>query len=148
MPCKSSRNLDGMIKRTDSSFTSEVLECSLPSKFRLPQLETYDGHIDPLDHIESFKKLLNLQRTPDEVMCRSFSTTLKGAARVWFSKLASSSITNFKQLSDSFIRHFINGQRHKRPTSHLLMIKQAVRRGNFEDSCEAFPSSNLGGRRS
>ena len=95
-----------------------------PSKFRLPQLETYDGHIDPLDHIESFKKLLNLQRTPDEVMCRSFSTTLKGAARVWFSKLASSSITNFKQLSDSFIRHFINGQRHKRPTSHLLMIKQ------------------------
>lgn len=57
---KSSRNLDGMIKRTDSSFTSEVLECPLPSKFRLPQLETYDEHTNPLDHKVSFKTLLNL----------------------------------------------------------------------------------------
>ena len=120
---KSSRNLDGMIKRTDSPFTSEVLECLFPSKSRLPQLETYDRNTDLLEHIESFKTLMNLQRTPDEVMCRSFPKTLKGAARVWFSKLASSLIANFKQLSDFFVQHFIIGQRHKRPNSHLLTIK-------------------------
>ena len=28
-------NLDGMLKRTDSPFTSSVLECPLPPKFRL-----------------------------------------------------------------------------------------------------------------
>jgi len=27
---KSTKNLDGMIKKTDSSFTSEVLECPFP----------------------------------------------------------------------------------------------------------------------
>ena len=65
---KSYRNLDGMSKRIDSPFTSGVLECPLPSKFRLPQLETYDGHTEtydghtnPPDHKESFKTLLNLQ---------------------------------------------------------------------------------------
>ena len=35
---KSSRNLDGMIKRTDSQFTKEVLECLLLLKFRLPPI--------------------------------------------------------------------------------------------------------------
>ena len=57
-------------------------------------------------------------------MCRSFLKNLKGVARVWFSKLASPLIANFEQLNDSFVLHFSCGQRHKRPTSHLLMIKQ------------------------
>ena len=43
MKGKTSKNLDRMIKRTNSPFTTSVLECPLPPKFRLPQLETYDG---------------------------------------------------------------------------------------------------------
>ncbi|XP_023917904.1 uncharacterized protein LOC112029452 [Quercus suber] len=117
-------NLDGRLKRTDSPFTPSVLECPLPPKFRLPQLEFYDGTKDPLDHIGAFKTILNLQQTLDEVICRSFPATLRGAARVWFSKLPASSIENFEQLSDSFVRHFIGGQRHKRPTSYLLTVRQ------------------------
>ena len=62
----------------DSPFTTDVLNCPLPPKFRLPQLESYDGSKDPLDHIESFKTMILLQMTPDEVMCKAFPTTLKG----------------------------------------------------------------------
>ena len=29
-------NLDGMVRRTDSPFSTKVLECPMPSKFRLP----------------------------------------------------------------------------------------------------------------
>ena len=54
-------NLDGMLKRIDSSFTPSVLGCPLPLKFRLPQLEFYDATKDPFDHIGSFKTILNLQ---------------------------------------------------------------------------------------
>ena len=36
---KMDRNLDGMVKRIDSPFTTIILECSLPSKFHLPQLK-------------------------------------------------------------------------------------------------------------
>ena len=96
----------------------------LPPKFRLPQLEFYDGTKDPLDIIRAFKTILNLQQTLDEVICRSFLATLIGAARVWFSKLPASSIANFEQLSNSFVHHFIEGQRHKRPTSYLLIVRQ------------------------
>ena len=108
----------------DSPFTTEVLNRPLPPKFHLPQLESYDGSRDPLDHIESFKTLMLLQMTPNEVMCRAFLTTLKGAAKVWFSKIPSGTIADFEQLSKGFVRNFIRGQRHKKPIGHLLNIRQ------------------------
>ena len=61
MKGKTTMNLDGMIKRTDSPITPNVLECPLPPKFHLPQLEVHDGTKDPLDQIGSFKTILNLQ---------------------------------------------------------------------------------------
>ena len=120
---KMDQNLDGMVRRTDSPFTAKVLECPLLSKFRLPQLESFDGLKDPLDHIITFKTTLSLQQPPDKILCRSFPTTLKGAARVWFSKLTSF-IDNFKQLGNSFVRHFVGGQHQKRLVDHLLTIRQ------------------------
>ena len=107
---KAVENLDGMIRRTDSLFTTKVLNRPLPPKFRLPQLESYDDSKDPLDHIESFKTLMHLHMTRDEVMCKAFPTTLKGAAKVWFNKISPSTIANFEQLSRRFVRHFIGGQ--------------------------------------
>ena len=67
---------------------------------------------------------MSLQQTPNEVICRTFPATLRGAAWVWFNKLLAASIANFNQLSDSFVRHFIGGQHHKRPTSYLITMKQ------------------------
>ena len=106
---KTDRSLDRMVKTTDSPFTAVVLECLVPSKFRLPQFEPFDGLKDPLDHLNTFKTTLGLQQPPDEILCRSFSTTLKGAVREWFTKLPTSSIDSFKQLSSSFLRHFVRG---------------------------------------
>ena len=125
MKDKGGENLDEMIRRMDSPFTTEVLNRPLPPKFHLPQLESYDGSRDPLDHIESFKTLMLLQMTPNEVMYRAFLTTLKGAAKVWFSKIPSGTIADFEQLSKGFVRNFIRGQRHKKPIGHLLNIRQA-----------------------
>ena len=125
MKDKSKVNLDGMIRRTDSPFTTEVLNRPFPPKFCLPQLEPYDGSKDPLDHIESFKTLILLQMTLDEVICRAFPTMLKGVARVWFSKIPPRTIVDFEQLNKGFVRHFIGGQRHKKPIGYLLNIQQA-----------------------
>ncbi|XP_030936070.1 uncharacterized protein LOC115961191 [Quercus lobata] len=121
---KTDRSVDKMIRATDSPFTAVVLECPVPSKFRLPQLEPFDGLKDPQDHLNTFKTTLGLQQPSDEILCRSFPTTLKGAAREWFTKLPNSSIDNFDQLSSAFLRHFIGGQRPRRPVDYLLTIRQ------------------------
>ena len=95
----------------------------MPSKFRLSQLEPFDRLKDPLDHLNTFKTTQGLQQPPNKILCRSFLATLKGAAREWFTKLPTSSIDNFEQLSSSFLRHFVGVQRPKRPADHLLTIK-------------------------
>lgn len=88
MKGKTAKNLDGMVRRTNFPFTQQVLDHPFSPKFRLPQLELYDGLNDPLDHITTFKMTLSMQQTLDEIMCRSFLTTFKGAAQEWSSKLA------------------------------------------------------------
>ena len=57
---KTTKILDWMVKRTNSPFTKKVMECPLPPRFRLPQLELYDDLKDPLDHITTFKMTLSL----------------------------------------------------------------------------------------
>uniref|UniRef100_A0A2N9I556 RNA-directed DNA polymerase n=1 Tax=Fagus sylvatica TaxID=28930 RepID=A0A2N9I556_FAGSY len=121
---RAAKNLDDLVHTTDSSFTKAVISFPLPSKFRMPSLETFDGSKDPLDHLESFKTVMCLQGVPDEIMCRAFPTTLKGPARVWFKKITPGSVGSFAQLSRLFFNHFIGGQRYGRPTTHLLNIKQ------------------------
>ena len=90
----------------------------------LPQLESFDGLKDPQDHLNTFKTTLGLQQSPDEILCHFFPTTLKGAAREWFTKLPTSSVDSFEQLNNAFLCHFIGGQRPKRPADHLLTIRQ------------------------
>lgn len=58
---KIEKNLDERVKRTDSPFTARVLKCPLSLKFHLPQLESFNGLRDPLDHITTFKMTLSLQ---------------------------------------------------------------------------------------
>ncbi|XP_030929478.1 uncharacterized protein LOC115955491 [Quercus lobata] len=114
--------LERIVRKTDSPFTVVVQECLVPFKFHLPQLEPFNGLKDLLDHLNTFKTTLGLQQPPDEILCRSFPTTLKGATREWFNKLPTLSID--EQLSNSFVRHFVSGQLPKRTTDHLLTIKQ------------------------
>ena len=121
---KTNRSMDRMVRATDSPFTIAILECPVPSKFQLPQFEPFYGLKDPQDHLNTFKTTLGLQQPPDEILCRSFPTTFKGAAREWFTKLPTSSIDSFKQLSNAFLRHFVGEQRPKRLTDHLLTIRQ------------------------
>ena len=67
-----SSDLNDLVNRTDSPFTTQVNSCPLPQKFRMSQVESYDGVKDPLDHLETFKTLMHLQGVPDEIMCRAF----------------------------------------------------------------------------
>ena len=116
---KIDRSLDRMVRRTGSPFTMAVLAYLVPSKFRLSQLKPFNRLKDPLDHLNTFKTTLGLQQPPDKILRHSFPTTLKGAAREWFTKLPTSSIDNFEQLGSSFLCHFVGEQRPKRPAGHL-----------------------------
>ena len=119
-----SSDLDDLVYQTDSPFTASINSFPLLNKFRMPQIDSYDGVKDPLDHLETFKTLMHLQGVVDEIMCKAFPTTLKGAARICFSRLTPNSINTFKELSAQFTAHFIEGHRYKKSTTCLMSIKQ------------------------
>ena len=77
-----SSDLDYLVNRTNSPFTNFVNSFPLLHKFRMSQIDSYDRVKDPLDHLETFKTLMHLQGVADEIMCRAFPTTLKGATRI------------------------------------------------------------------
>ena len=119
-----SNDLDKLVHRMDSPFTAPITSFPLPRKFRMPQIEAYDGFKDPLDHLESFKTLMHLQGVADKIMCRASLTMLKDPARVWFSRLMPNSISTFKELNAQFASHFIGGHWYKKFTACLMSIKQ------------------------
>uniref|UniRef100_A0A2N9HSS1 Reverse transcriptase n=1 Tax=Fagus sylvatica TaxID=28930 RepID=A0A2N9HSS1_FAGSY len=121
---KAAKNLDMLVHRSESPFTKRIDEYPLPAKFKVPQLETFDGFKDPLDYLDSFRTIMRLHGVSDEIMCRTFPTNLRGSARTWFNQLETGSIDTFAQLSRAFIDNFIGGRRSVRPANYLLNIRQ------------------------
>jgi hypothetical protein len=121
---RAAKNLDMLVHRSESPFTKRVDEYPLPAKFKVPQLETFDGFKDPLDYLDSFRTIMRLHGVLDEIMCRTFPTNLRGSARTWFNQLETGSIDTFAQLSRAFIDNFIGGRRSARPANYLLNIRQ------------------------
>ena len=116
--------MDTLVQQTESPFTAEVLRYPLPAKFRMPQVEAFDGVKDPVDHLNTYKNQMELQGYLDPVRCRAFATTLKGPALAWFNRLPPSTITSFRELSIAFVSHFIGARTYRKPSYHLLTVKQ------------------------
>ena len=89
--------MDTLVQQTESPFIAEVLRYPLPAKFRMPQVETFDGVKDPVDHLNTYKNQMELHGYQDPVWCRAFATTLKGPALAWFNRIPPSSISFFER---------------------------------------------------
>ena len=79
--------MDTLVQQTESPFTTEVLRYPLPAKFRMPQVETFDGVKDPVDHLNTYKNQMELHGYQDPVRCKAFVTTLKGPTFAWFNRI-------------------------------------------------------------
>ena len=101
-----------------------MLHFPLPTKFRMPQVETFDGVKDPVDHLNTYKNQMKLHGYQDPVRCREFTTTLKGPALAWFNRIPPSSISSFRELYIAFVSHFIGARTYRKPSYHLLTVKQ------------------------
>ena len=53
-------SVDTLVQQTESPFTAEVLHFPLPAKFRMPQIEVFDGTKDPVDHLNIYKNQMEL----------------------------------------------------------------------------------------
>ena len=53
-------SMDALVQKIESLFTARVLHFPLPTKFRMPQIETFDRTKDPVDHLNTYKNQIEL----------------------------------------------------------------------------------------
>ena len=134
--------MDTLVQQTESPFIPEVLNYPLPAKFRMPQVETFDGVKDPVDHLNTYKNQMELHGYLDPVRYKAFATTLKGPAMAWFNRIPPSTISSFRELSIAFVSHFIGARTYRKPSYHLLTIKQGSQE-NLKSYVQRFNAESL-----
>ena len=135
-------SMDALVQQTESPFTARVLHFPLPAKFRMPQIETFDGTKDPVDHLNTYKNQMELHGYQDPVRCRALAITLKVLTLTWFNRLPPSSISSFRELSIAFVYHFIGARTYRKPSYHLLTRKQRPQE-NLRSYVQRFNTESL-----
>ncbi|XP_043710455.1 uncharacterized protein LOC122659405 [Telopea speciosissima] len=105
-------------------FTRELMRAELPKGFKPPTFEAYDGKDNPNDHISYFNAMMTVYGGSDVVSCRSFPTSLKGPAALWFAKLKPNLIQSFTELAKAFVNRFQSSVKQKKTVANLMAVKQ------------------------
>ncbi|GAB2297226.1 hypothetical protein Dimus_038460 [Dionaea muscipula] len=114
----------GRSERITRPFTRNVMEDYYLATVRLPSLDSYDGTKDPEDHLNHYEVRMSLQNFSDGMMCRAFPSTFKGAARRWFYRLPSNSISSFEEFGEKFIAQFAISSIFTKSVPNLFDVKQ------------------------
>jgi hypothetical protein len=100
-----------LMENTNLPFIDRVMSFPLPDKFKMPQVDKYDGSGDLAEHVKSLRAHFILHGTSNEISCRTFPLTLTGVTEEWFARLPVKSINNFKDLECLFLGQLLATQK-------------------------------------
>ncbi|XP_059302100.1 uncharacterized protein LOC132054038 [Lycium ferocissimum] len=93
----------------------------IPKRFRMPDIQKYDGTTDPHEHVTSYACAIKGNDMEEDeiesVLLKKFGETLSKGALTWYDHLPEHSITSFEMLADAFVK------------AHAGAIKGAARNG-------------------
>ncbi|KAG7578456.1 Reverse transcriptase domain [Arabidopsis thaliana x Arabidopsis arenosa] len=102
--------LDRVLDETQQTpFTRRITSVSLRGRQKI-KLEPYNGKGDPKEFLTSFSIAINRAELTDENFeagqCQIFTEHLTGAALNWFARLKPNSISSYRELSVTFLKHY------------------------------------------
>jgi len=100
------------------------MEVPLPSTWKNPAFDKYDGTTDPGEHVDAYVTQVSLYIAEDALLCRVFPTSLKGVAFSWFARLPTHSIECFDTLVKKFGAQFATSRPHHLTSIALVNIRQ------------------------
>ncbi|XP_010906743.1 uncharacterized protein [Elaeis guineensis] len=109
---------------TNPLFSDRIIQKPLLLNFKMPRLESYHGITDPVNHLESFKSLMLIHGVTDATLYHTFSSTLKGTTKYWYTSLKPWMIHSFDQMSQLFVGHFVSSWRQQKESNSLMNVKQ------------------------
>jgi hypothetical protein len=118
--------IENLLQRIASPFIDQVVVLRLPEMFKVPDIATFTGLEDLIEHLENFRSHSNLHGTLEEITCQAFPLTLSGNAQDWFRKLPSKSINDFKALRKTFLVQFMARWMRKKLSGYLMTLTQGL----------------------
>ncbi|GMN62683.1 hypothetical protein TIFTF001_031758 [Ficus carica] len=111
----------------ETPLTKHITNTITP-KFGSISFPRFDGISDPYDHLLQYKHVVQSTNIPtgmlDNMICKLFAQSLKGAALRWFCNLSPESIDSFDELSLEFMRsYFVHIQSGKTTKDLWSMIQ-------------------------
>ncbi|XP_060969647.1 uncharacterized protein LOC115717912 [Cannabis sativa] len=102
----------------------EVRQTRLPKGFRLSESLKYKATTNPIDYLEKFDTIIEVDQVPQLAKCRILATTLEENAHNWFNELPEASILTWETFVDLFLTHFQATMTYRPPYTTLANIKQ------------------------
>ncbi|GMN71213.1 hypothetical protein TIFTF001_053364 [Ficus carica] len=106
----STPGIDDLARGVRETPLTKRITNTITPKFSNISFPRFDGMSDPHDHLLQYKHVVQSTNIPthmlDDMMCKLFAQSLKGAALRWFCNLPAESIDSFDELSLEFMRSY------------------------------------------
>ncbi|KAL7229719.1 hypothetical protein ACSBR2_008264 [Camellia fascicularis] len=76
---------------------------TLPDRFKMPQIDRFDGSGDPMVHLRLFSDILRLMGLTRHQKLSLFGRTLSGVAAIWYAKLEDDVKRNWDEMAEVFV---------------------------------------------
>ena len=78
----------------------------LPDKFKMPQLQKFDGTGDTRIHLSQYMTIMSTTKAPISMVARLFVLSLEGMAVNWYHGLEKSIRADWKELCSTFLKQY------------------------------------------
>ena len=99
----------------------------MPSKFTQPPFNSYNGKMDPVEHVSHYIQMMSLHIHNDALICKLFPSSLGPTALRWFNGLRKGSIHSFNELIQEFGVQFMTCSRVPQSMDALLSMKMGAK---------------------
>ena len=90
-----------------SSYSRDIERAPMPSRFTRPPFNSYNGKMDPVEHVSQYIQMMSLHTHNDSLMCNVFPSSLRPMALRWFNGLRNDLIHSFAELIQEFSIRFM-----------------------------------------
>jgi hypothetical protein len=106
----------------------QLWDAQVPPNFKIPQLPSFDGKSDPLEHLMAVGTQTAIIGAEEHLKRKLLSSTFKDAALRWYMNLPKNSIMGYQDFHRKLIHQFA-GSKHIQVTATNMF---SLRQGSFE----------------
>jgi hypothetical protein len=107
-----------------SPFVATIAQAPKSQFFTEPVFRPFDGSSDPVSHLGHYVERMSYYEGDDSALCRSFASSLGDKGLEWYRRLPAGQISNFRELSISFVARFRDGRIGPKNLADLYALKK------------------------